>query len=193
MGGGEPVPFEARLLCASNIDLQEAVNARTFRIDLFHRVAEFSVAIPPLRDRPEDLTHFAKFFLAEANREMSRQVEGITTGAEEELQRHAWPGNLRELRNIIRRGVLMCAGRELDAVDLNRATSPELTAPPDSTLPLGEQVRAAADALECSILRQALQREGGNKAAAARALQIDYSTLHRKLKRHGLLTIAPPP
>ncbi len=193
VGGGEPVGFDARLICASNADLQDGVKAGTFRIDLFHRVAEFCVSIPPLRERPEDLEHFAKIFLTEANREMARHVEGLTAAAQQELKRHPWPGNLRELRNTIRRGVLLCAGRELDVPDLAPQTTPELPATPDSSLPLAEQVKGAADALEASILRQTLEREGGNKAAAARALKIDYSTLHRKLKRHGLLAVAPTP
>ncbi len=193
VGGGEPVPFDARLICASNADLQAEVEAGSFRVDLYHRVAEFCVALPALRERPEDLAYFARIFLAEANREMSRHVEGITDGAEAELQKRPWPGNLRELRNAIRRGVLLCAGRELDVGDFSHQATREPAAAPDSDLPLGEQVRAAADALEASILRQTLEREGGNKAAAARALQIDYSTLHRKLKRHGLLTKALSP
>jgi two-component system nitrogen regulation response regulator GlnG len=189
VGGSEPVPFQTRLLCATNTALDEAMQAGRFRVDLYHRVAEFTLRLPPLRERPEDVAHFAQQFLVEADREMGRQICGIGVAAMRLLQQHDWAGNLRELRNVIRRAVLLCTGGELGAEDLElqreRASGAAGTA--DPTLPLAERLRVANDALEAQILGETLQQVGGNKAAAARLLQIDYTTLHRKLKRHGLL------
>ncbi len=195
VGGSEPVPFRARLLAATNADLDTEIRAGRFRIDLYHRVAEFVLPLPPLRLRPDDIVHFARLFLAEANREMGRRVTGFTGAAEQWLCAQPWPGNLRELRNVVRRAVLLGGSHEVDARDLGEM-APGARAPSaaggelvDATGggSLADRVRHAADALEAQILRTTLDACGGNKAAAARSLQIDYTTLHRKLKRHGLL------
>jgi DNA-binding NtrC family response regulator len=192
VGGSEPVPFRARLLTATNADLQRDVDAGNFRLDLFHRVAEFTVALPPLRERPDDVVHFARTFLAEANVEMGRRVEGFTEAGEQALRRHPWTGNLRELRNAVRRMVLLATTKELDVADLGiqpcdepgpSATVQSVT---DEMLPLAKRLQHATDTLEAEILTQTLAACDGNKAAAARTLRIDYTTLHRKLKRHGI-------
>ncbi|MFN6194663.1 MAG: sigma-54-dependent transcriptional regulator [Planctomycetota bacterium] len=194
IGGSKPVPFRARLLAATNADLQRDVAAGRFRTVLYHRLAEFTIALPPLRERREDVMHFARRFLAEANDELGRDVRGFTPMAERLLMAHGWPGNLRELRNVVRRAALLAAAAELDAPDFELAPPvgtataspiPSIAANDDSG-PLAERLRAANDAMEAAILRQTLAACDGNKAAAARALQIDYTTLHRKLKRHGL-------
>ncbi|HEB52161.1 MAG TPA: sigma-54-dependent Fis family transcriptional regulator [bacterium] len=191
VGGSEPVPFHARLLTATNADLMQDVEAGRFRVDLYHRVAEFTVRIPPLRERPEDVVYFARSFLAAANVEMGRRVEAFSDDASQRLRGHPWPGNLRELRNVVRRAVLIASGRELDAADLglDETVAMARTALPaigDDDLPLTKRLQRATEALEAEILRQTLAACDGNKAAAARALRIDYTTMHRKLKRHGM-------
>lgn len=198
VGGGKPEAFDARLISATNIDLLAAVDRSEFRLDLYHRVCEFSVSLPPLRDRPEDIRHFANFFLHEANHDMGRRVEALSEMAVSALSAHAWPGNLRELRNAIRRGMVMCNGRELEIGDLQLGPATPTPARVSENalateLSLPDRIRQATDALEAQIIERALTAAEGNKAAAARALQIDYTTLHRKLKKHGLLTMAPRP
>ena len=211
-GDGEPVPFDVRLVCATNAELEQQVADGSFRVDLYHRIAEFTVRLPSLRDRPEDIAEFADRFRAEANAEMGRAVHRLAPAAVDVLARRPWPGNLRELRNTIRRGVLLATTDVLTPDDLADAVPPGEDAPelgslasdpahvsagaPDHALPLDaslpadgsltERVRRASMAIEARILASALEQAGGNKAAAARALQIDYTTLHRKLKRHGL-------
>jgi DNA-binding NtrC family response regulator len=193
VGGNKPVPFRARLLTATNADLQVDIEAGRFRVDLYHRIAEFTVTLPPLRERPDDITHFARAFLAEANIEMGRRVNGFTTAGEQALRRYSWPGNLRELRNALRRMVMMATNSELDEADVGIATAATPTAtvvaPSTSTdpeQPLAKRLQNATDALEAEILTQTLAACNGNKAAAARTLRIDYTTLHRKLKRHRI-------
>ena len=196
VGGSEPVPFRARLLTATNADLATDVEAGRFRVDLYHRIAEFTVQMPPLRARPDDVVHFARAFLAEANVEMGRRVEGFTQAGEQALRRHPWPGNLRELRNAVRRMVLLATTSELDVPDLgiepaHAPAAGAANAPVDAgdaSQPLAQRLQRAQDALEAEILTSTLAACGGNKAAAARNLQIDYTTLHRKLKRHGITT-----
>jgi DNA-binding NtrC family response regulator len=193
VGGSTPVPFRARLVCATNSDLATDVRAGRFRVDLFHRIAEFTLALPPLRERPDDIVHFARLFLAEANLELGRRVQGFTPAGEAALRTQPWPGNLRELRNTVRRMVLTATATELDATDLapsGAATSPQPPTTPGASdgRSLAERLRAASDGLEAEILRTTLAACEGNKAAAARALRIDYTTLHRKLKRLGLMS-----
>ena len=187
VGGREPVPFRVRLLGATNAELAREIDAGRFRLDLYHRIAEASLRIPPLRERPEDLLPFAERFLAEANHEMGCHVAGFAPAAQQQLQRHAWPGNLRELRNVVRRAVVLCSGETIESLDLEAVLpgSHQLHAA-GGDLSLAEQIRRASDVLEAEILRHSLAQAAGNKAAAARALKIDYTTLHRKLKRHGI-------
>jgi len=189
VGGGDPVPFRARLLCATNATLQQAIQAGEFRIDLFHRIAEFTLEVPPLRNRPEDVAHFSRLFLAEANAEMGTRIVGFAPTAEQLMGSHRWTGNLRELRNAIRRAAVLCDSEVIEPTHLRLETA---TADGDADveridLPLAERIRRATDTLEARILRETLDRTEGNKAAAARQLQIDYTTLYRKLKRHALL------
>jgi DNA-binding NtrC family response regulator len=199
VGGSQPVPFRARLVCATNADLAADVRAGRFRVDLFHRIAEFQITLPALRERQDDIVHFARLFLTEANLELGRSVLGFTPAAEQRLCDAPWPGNLRELRNTVRRAVLTSTSTELDAADLAldgdvAIDHPALVAAAaalpaaalQGDLPLAERLRAASDQLEAQILATTLASCGGNKAAAARALRVDYTTLHRKLKRHGL-------
>ena len=190
VGGSAPVPFSARLLCATNASLEDEMRTGRFRMDLYHRIAEFTLRLPPLSERPTDILPFAHRFLIEANAELGRQVRTIAANAAMALQQHQWQGNLRELRNVIRRGVLLCTEHELGAEHLSLSADPSAPKNPATTaspadLPLAEQLQQASAALEAELLRRALQDAHGNKAAAARALQIDYTTLHRKLKRHG--------
>jgi DNA-binding NtrC family response regulator len=193
VGGNKPVPFRARLLTATNSDLQLDIEAGRFRVDLYHRIAEFTVTMPPLRERPDDIVYFARAFLAEANVEMGRRVDGFSEAGEAVLRQHPWPGNLRELRNAVRRMVLLATSTELHASDLGILDPQPSNQPSISALaagadmePLAKRLRQATDALEAEILRQTLAACDGNKAAAARTLSIDYTTLHRKLKRHDI-------
>ncbi len=193
VGGHKPVPFRARLLTATNADLQVDIEAGRFRVDLYHRIAEFTVALPPLRERPDDVVHFARAFLAEANVEMGRRVDGFTVAGEQALRRYPWPGNLRELRNAVRRMVMLASSSELDESDVGIPDAKSATTHTVSPLvhgneeqPLAKRLQNATNALEEEILTQTLAACDGNKAAAARTLRIDYTTLHRKLKRHGI-------
>ena len=197
VGGGQPVPFDARLIGATNANLTDAVDRGEFRLDLYHRICEFTITLPPLRERKEDIGPFAEFFLHEANKDMGRHVDSITEPALEAMRSYSWPGNLRELRNAIRRAMVVCSGRELDLGDLDLGPGDgeetRATADGDRDLSLKDRVQRATDALEAQIIRDAIENADGNKAAAARALQIDYTTLHRKLKKHGLLPMAQKP
>ncbi|WP_295428891.1 sigma-54 dependent transcriptional regulator [uncultured Thiodictyon sp.] len=192
VGGTKPVPVDVRLISASNQDLTEAVSKGTFREDLLYRLCDYRVAVPPLRARAQDILHIATQFLAEANRELGKQVGSFTEEAAAALLAYPWPGNVRQLRSIVRRAVLIANF----TIDTHHLALPD--AGPERTptaadnvvyqtgLSLKEIVRTRMADVERQVLFEALQRSRGNKAAVARMLQVDYKTVHTKLKTYGL-------
>jgi len=192
LGATRPVSVEARIIAASNVNLEDEVRAGRFRADLFYRLNEFGVNLPPLRDRREDIGYLAHRFLAEVSMELRRPVHGITDAAMELLVRHDWPGNVRELKNVIRKAALLAAD-EVTPEFLPRlsapreAARPAVVAPPVSgELSLREVADVALTDAERRAIREAMEAAKGNKSQAARLLRTDYTTLHAKMKRYGI-------
>lgn len=173
VGGTTEREVDIRLVCATNEDLAGAVARGEFREDLYHRINEFTLRMPELKDRGADLLLFADFFLRQANRELERAVKGFEPRAAEMLARHDWPGNLRELKNVVKRAVLMAPGERIGPEELAQAMGG--TAQP-ALLPLHDE------ATELQRIRAALQATGGNKSKAAVLLGIDRKTLYNKLR-----------
>lgn len=176
VGGTTEREVDIRLVCATNEDLSEAVARGEFREDLFHRINEFTLRMPELKDRGADLLLFADFFLRQANRELERAVKGFDAHAAEALARHDWPGNLRELKNVVKRAVLLAADDYIRPADLAHAMSATSRPAP---LPLHDSTT------ELARIKAALQATGGNKSKAALLLGIDRKTLYNKLRAHG--------
>ena len=193
VGGRKPVSVDVRLIVATNEDLNVAVREGSFSRDLFYRLSEFTVRIPPLRERKEDIIHISHKILEATNVELGKNVRGFSESAMKALLNYAWPGNVRQLRSAIRRGVLQAedwiAPVHLALDDLStRATG---VAARDSnfqlqSLSLKEIVRRSKVDAEKRALIEALRRTGGNKSKAARLLQIDYTTIHAKMKQYGI-------
>ena len=192
---GSPVPtdVDVRVVAATNVDLGGLAEAGRFRPDLYHRLNEFKVALPPLRDRPEDVPHLAGRFLGQTVAELNKRLAGISPAAMERLMAHRWPGNVRELRNVVRRAALLAdTVVEPEHLDLGiPADAPaESTAPPlDGRTSFKELVRHRLAATERGIIVQALRQTGGNKAQAARLLRLDYKTIRTKAKEYGIGTL----
>ncbi|MEK7685747.1 MAG: sigma-54 dependent transcriptional regulator [Verrucomicrobiota bacterium] len=217
LGGTKAIQIDVRVLAACGVDLETEVRAGRFRADLFYRLCEFSLRIPALRERTEDILYLAERFLGLANQELKKRVKGFSGAAVEALQAHAWPGNVRELRSTIRRAVLLAdknvTGKHLDFMGNGHwelAKTPAVrpvcqpgrpgpsasrAGPPAAAragpIPLKddslkEAVSRSTAAAECEMLRHMLIRTGGNKAAAARLLKIDYKTIQTKVRKYGL-------
>ncbi|MDO8476442.1 MAG: sigma-54 dependent transcriptional regulator [Candidatus Rokubacteria bacterium] len=192
LGATRPVPVDARIIAASNVDLEDASRAGRFRPDLYYRLNEFGISLPPLRSRREDIAHLASRFLDEVSMELRRPVHGITDDAMELLRLHDWPGNVRELKNVIRKAALLATDLitpeflpPLGAPGGGR--QPDVEAPTVSgELSLREVTEVATADAERQAIRQALEAAKGNKSQAARLLRTDYSTLHAKMKRYGI-------
>jgi len=188
LGSARAVPVDVRIIAATNSELEVGVKAGRFRADLFYRLGEFTITLPPLRSRREDIGHLAQRFLDEVSMELRRPVRRIADPAMQTLLRHDWPGNVRELKNVIRKAALVAT----DEVTVEHL--PALTAgapagvPPVSAHAVGDlslREGRLAEA-ERELIRHALQTTKGNKSQAARLLRTDYTTLHAKMKRYSI-------
>jgi two-component system nitrogen regulation response regulator GlnG len=191
LGAARAVPVDVRIIAATNSELEEGVKAGRFRADLYYRLSEFSIMLPPLRSRREDITHLAQRFLDEVSMELRRPVRRIAEDAMGVLLRHDWPGNVRELRNVIRKAALLASDEvtveHLPALSATSAPASRAVAQPaGEDLSLREVAELAAVQAERVVIRQALEATKGNKSQAARLLRTDYTTLHAKMKRYGI-------
>jgi len=191
LGGGRPMPVDVRIIAASNLPFEEEIKAGRFRSDLFYRLSEFTIALPPLRERREDILPLAQRFLAEAGMELRHPLRGLSESAMQMLVGHDWPGNVRELKNVVRKAVLLggdvITPDELPALQPGRPTTQAAGALPVGTdLSLREVAELAVREAEGRAIRLALESVKGNKSRAARLLRTDYTTLHAKMKRYGI-------
>lgn len=169
-----------RILAATNRDLRSAVAAGAFREDLLYRLNVIEIVLPPLRQRHEDIVPLAEHLLHFFARQTGKPVHGFTSEARQAIQRHPWPGNIRELRNAIERGVILATGTEVGLADLPAQIGTPIS---ETTLEVGSAV--TIDQLEAEHIRQVLANTPTIEQAAA-TLGIDPSTLYRKRRRHGL-------
>lgn len=177
VGGTQEIPIDIRLVCATNENLEEAVSEGRFREDLYHRINEFTIYMPKLSERGSDLFLFADLFIHHANEELNRTVEGFDSDAAELLASHSWPGNLRELNNVVKRAVLLTRGNKITTTELTQAMGQIRT---DNVLQLHDEDT------ERQRIITALQQTNGNKAKAARLLGIDRKTIYNKIEKLGI-------
>jgi transcriptional regulator with PAS, ATPase and Fis domain len=192
LGAKYALPVNVRIIAASNVSLEREMRAGRFRHDLYYRLSEFVVTLPPLRERVEDIPYLANCFLAEASHELRRPVPRLSEEATQLLLHYPWPGNVRELRNVMRRATLLtCDGiwpEHLLALSTETCSAPPFSDPDSEQVGCSLKGIAAAAAAEAEqrAIRQALQASKGNKSEAARHLQTDYKTLYLKLKQYGI-------
>ena len=177
VGGTKEIDIDIRLVCATNENLEEAVSEGRFREDLYHRINEFTIYMPKLSERGTDLFLFADLFMRHANEELDRSVEGFDSAAAEMLASHSWPGNLRELNNVVKRAVLLTRGKLITTTELSMAMGP--------TKPIPVATLHDEDT-ERSRIIAALQQTNGNKAKAARLLGVDRKTIYNKIEKLGI-------
>ncbi|MFN8579415.1 MAG: sigma 54-interacting transcriptional regulator [Gemmatimonadaceae bacterium] len=168
-------PVDVRLIAATNRDLPAEVRAQRFRLDLFYRLQVVELAIPPLRERPDELRSLARELLPRTARRLGRNLAGFTPRAWDALLRHTWPGNIRELEHAIERACAVAVGPDIDADDL----------PPTVLESTFVPRRRALRHLETSFILATLRRCGGNRAQTAQNLGISIATLKRRLRSSG--------
>ena len=178
LGSTKEIDVDIRLVCATNENLEKAVAEGTFREDLYHRINEFTIYMPALKDRGTDIFLFANLFLRLANEELGRNIIGFDAKASEMLMRNEWPGNLRELNNVVKRSVLLCRGDKIGVEQLNMSMTNTSTKPKDLSLHNINE--------EKERILSALRSCGGNKSKAAILLGVDRKTLYNKLQKYGI-------
>jgi len=204
LGGMETVKVDIRLIVATNKDLEEAISNGNFREDLYYRLNVVSITIPPLRERKEDIPELVSYFLKKFNRELKKGIAGITPGAMEKIASYGWPGNVRQLENVLKRAMVLCQGEwiledqllfekgwekreaeeELSKKNIEElldALFEELSDVPPSSLDLD-----MISALEKGLILRALQKTKGNQLKAATLLGINRSTLRGKMDKYNI-------
>ena len=182
VGGDETLCVDVRVIAATNLDLERAVESRTFRKDLFYRLNVIRIDLPPLRERPEDIPLLVEHFLAKYGVKNQKEVVSLEEPAMRQLLEYGWPGNVRELENVIERAVVLCSAREVPA-DLIMLPEKRWTPP---SLAGERPLKDVIDEAEKSIIEATLKRNGGSVQATARVLGLNRTTLYSKLKKHGL-------
>ncbi len=181
VGGNKAVPVDVRIIAATNRDLAREVAAGTFREDLYYRLNVVTLALPPLRERADDIPLLAQYFMARFADKNNKKIKGFTPGAMDRLVRYAWPGNVRELENVIERASILLLGEHISERELPERFAPArgdaLTDALTTDCPTLEDVERA-------VILKTLKRFGGNKTEAAKALGITRKTLHAKLSKY---------
>ena len=192
LGGKTNVKIDVRIIIATNTNLAEAMNRGKFRDDLFHRLNEFYIALPPLRERKEDIPVLVKCFLHEANQELNKKVKGISSEAMRCFFNNRWPGNVRELKNVVKKAVLSC---DSDYIKCEHLTLGNNTIQSqgfsfeqglDKGISLRDMAKKATREIEQNAIKEALAKANGNKTKAAKILKIDRMTLYSKIKEFQL-------
>ncbi|HCJ22087.1 MAG TPA: PEP-CTERM-box response regulator transcription factor [Erythrobacter sp.] len=180
VGGRKAISVDTRIVCATHQDLEAMIGAGTFREDLFYRLAEIVVKVPPLSDRPGDAVLLAKHFLTRLAKEMNPHVKGFAPDALAAIDSWAWPGNVRELENRVKRAVIMADSKLVTAEDL------DLTQSAADGADIALNLKAAREQADRRMIRQALARSEGNISNTAKLLGISRPTLYDLLKQYDL-------
>lgn len=177
LGSNKEIDIDIRLVCATNENLAQRVAEGNFREDLHHRINEFTIYMPELKDRGADLFLFADLFIKHANKELNRNVEGLDGKAKERIASYNWPGNLRELNNVMKRATLLATGRYIGVTELEQSMA---HIQPQAPTTLHDEET------ELQRIEAALKAAGGNKSKAAQLLAVDRKTLYNKMKKYGI-------
>ncbi len=180
LGGTRTIAVDTRIVAATNKNLGEEIEAGRFREDLYYRLNVVPIQLPPLRARSEDVPLLVKHFIARLSAEHGRAPREVTPEAQKRLAAYSWPGNIRELRNVVERLLIMTEGDVLDLADVEEVLPSESDEEPVS------EIKAARDRAEKEAISATLRQCGWNVTEAARRLGMDRGYLHRKIKRYGL-------
>jgi len=181
VGSSQTIPINVRIVAATNAKLTERVREKTFREDLYFRLSVVTQNLPSLRERPEDILLLAEHFLSQFCVQARRKMLPISAEARRRLQAHAWPGNIRELRNLMERVAFLAQGNKVEVDDLAFILSPETN--DESEMPLDCGLGEATKQFQQDFIRKCVKRVRGNMSEAARLLGLHRSNLYRKMRQ----------
>ena len=183
VGSHKVIKVNVRLVTATNEDFKSAIQNASFREDLYHRINEFKIKIPALRERREDIDEFIKYFIQKSNQELQKQVRGVDPEVRKIFMQYHWPGNIRELKNIIKRAVLLTQGDLITRMELPEDMELSLM---DQELESTADLKALQQQTEKELIIKTLAETKYNKSKAAKLLNIDRTTLYNKLAKYGI-------
>jgi transcriptional regulator with PAS, ATPase and Fis domain len=193
LGGTKVLKTDARIVAATNRDLKKAIGRGEFREDLFYRLSVFEIALPPLRERVEDILPLTEVFLAELGPAIGRPVAGVSKEAKDLLLAYPWPGNVRELKNALERAAILCDGNLITAAHLPISVSGHEAARPMGPAPAGGDPGHVfppggvdLESLEKEYVKEALAKARFNKSKAARLLGLTRAQLYSRIEKYGL-------
>ncbi|MFT4603805.1 MAG: two-component system response regulator HydG, partial [Rhodothermales bacterium] len=182
VGSNKAIPFDVRLICATNTPIYEMVRGQTFRQDLLYRINTIEIRLPPLRERVADIPLLVDFFLDQYRKKYQKSIRGCSSGALAKLEKYRWPGNVRELQHMIERAMIMTESAVLQPEDFFFTGEHEIDESYDGfvfdTYDLAE--------VEKTVIRRALEKQGGNISQAAEELGLTRASLYRRLEKYGL-------
>jgi DNA-binding NtrC family response regulator len=189
VGGKKNINIDVRVIATTNLNIFEETRKQNFRQDLFHRINEFRIYLPDLVERKDDIPDLANEFLQEANIDLDKGIKGFTPEALKQMLNYKWPGNVREMKNIVKRAVLLCDTELIEPkhLQLNIKFDPASYNIPEVLGP-GFSFNKIMDEVEKELIKKALKQTRGNKSRAASLLGINRKALYRKLEKHNLLT-----
>ncbi len=183
VGGKKDLVVDVRIIAASNEDLRQSVKHQGFREDLYHRLNEFALDVPALRERAEDIDLFADYFLTNSNQELKKQVSGFNQTVKAVFHEYPWPGNIREMKNVIKRAVLLCTGNQVEEEHIPREIIDQpIVSRPSNT----HNLKIQTESQEREIILSTLEKTRYNKSKAAELLSIDRKTLYNKMKQYNI-------
>jgi two-component system NtrC family response regulator len=202
VGGREDVMVDARIIAATNINIEEAIAAEKFREDLYYRIGVITIKLPPLRERGDDIVLLSRFFLKRFSNEFSRKFRGFSNDSLVLMNEYKWPGNVRELENKVKRAVVMADGLMIEPWDLGLAERPAAVADSGGSAAeaaaavqgkagvgmniSGMTIKAARSLVERELLIAAMAEHNGNVAVAAKTLGVSRPTFYDLMKKHGM-------
>jgi len=198
LGGKGPISIDVRIISATNMDLEKAVGNGEFRDDLYHRLNVFEIILPPLRERGDDISLLAQYFLERFNREMGKNIKGFSDEAIDSFKNYSWPGNVRELENTVKSAIILAKDRILPghlssniskSMEANTKGTNSIFSNPktnSNSVSLKEAKRGVVEDAEKYLIEKTLNETGWNKKKAAQALDIDYKSLFTKIKKYGI-------
>ena len=194
LGGKDELPFRATILTATHVDLEEAIRRGTFREDLYYRLNEFQLRLPPLRERREDIPLLVRSSIDRFNRQFKKRVRDVAPAVMDRFMQYPWPGNVRELVNTVKRGVVFAHDWiQLEHLPEGTFGGPASATPADPPEPvtldgasLKEVVKRQTSRIEREIIQKTLEETRWNRSLTARKLDIDYKTLYNKMKEYEL-------
>jgi DNA-binding NtrC family response regulator len=190
LGGRKDIRVDVRIIVATKVNLFEAVRTGKFRDDLFHRINEFNINLPLLRERKEDISVLAKYFFDESNQDLNKKIKGFSGEAMKFLLSYSWPGNVRELKNLIKKSVLLTDSEYIPlenlSTNMTESASVAEISHPSGAEKSQDSFKEKTSEFEKELIKSALEKSGGNKLKAAKVLRINRKLLYRKMKSLNL-------